>query len=131
MPLMKESLNVLGDALACCCRDPLTGFYRDGHCNTGPEDRGLHTVCAKMTTEFLQFSQQQGNDLMTPRPEYGFVGLADGDKWCLCLGRWIEALEAGKAPFLYLKGTHISVLEHVSLEILYQYALDEEKPVLH
>jgi len=101
--------NVLGGELRCCCRDPLTGFYRDGYCRTGPGDFGLHTVCAQMTNEFLEFSYARGNDLVTPQP--GFPGLKEGDRWCLCVTRWHEALEAGVAPPVDLHATHASTLD--------------------
>lgn len=110
--------NVLGTPLACCCNDPLTGFYRDGYCRTGPGDTGLHTVCAVMTPEFLEFSRERGNDLITPAPEYRFPGLKPGDRWCLCVSRWVEALEAGVAPPVILEATHSSVLEFVDLSDL-------------
>ena len=116
--------NVLGNELECCCDDPMTGFFRDGYCKTCAEDVGMHTVCTFMTEDFLEFSVSRGNDLVTPIPQYDFPGLKAGDKWCLCLPRWLEALEAGKAPRIYLKSTHISVLEHVSLDVLKQYAID-------
>jgi len=115
--------NVLGNPLESCSFDPLTGYYRDGACRTGPGDRGLHTVCALMTDEFLRFSQERGNDLITPMPEYDFPGLNAGDAWCLCLGRWTEALEAGCAPKVKLEACHISVLEFVDLEALQPYAV--------
>ena len=115
--------NVLGTALQCCCPDPLTGFYRDGYCRTGPGDTGLHTVCAVMTEEFLEYSSEQGNDLSTPVPEYGFPGLKPGDKWCLCVTRWQEALEDGMAPEVVLAATHLSALEFVSLEDLKAHAV--------
>ena len=115
--------NVLGGDIRCCCRDPLTGYYRDGYCRTGPGDVGLHTVCARMTEEFLQFSREQGNDLITPHPEWDFPGLKPGDKWCLCVTRWQEALEAGKAPQVDLEATHSSALEFVSLEDLQRHKL--------
>lgn len=114
--------NILGTPLQCCCRRPLTGFYRDGYCRTGPEDRGLHTVCAVMTGEFLTFSRVRGNDLMTPMPDWGFPGLEAGDRWCLCVQRWAEALEAGCAPPVVLEATHVSALEFVSLEDLQAHA---------
>lgn len=117
--------NVLGTDLRCCCRDPLTGFYRDGYCRTGPGDTGLHTVCALMTEEFLEFSREQGNDLTTPHPEWDFPGLRPGDKWCLCVSRWAEALEAGKAPLIDLHATHSSAVEFVSLEEMQAYALKD------
>ncbi len=115
--------NVLGGQLRCCCRDPLTGFYRDGYCRTGPGDTGLHTVCAVMTADFLDFSLVQGNDLLTPRPEYDFPGLKAGDKWCLCVTRWQEALEAGAAPQVDLTATHSSALEFVDLQDLQAHAI--------
>jgi uncharacterized protein (DUF2237 family) len=96
----------------------MTGFYRDGYCRTGPDDKGLHTVCAVMTEEFLKFTSARGNDLSTPRPEYDFPGLKPGDRWYLCVGRWAEALELGKAPPVVLESTHLHALEFVSLEDL-------------
>ena len=114
--------NVLGTTLQACCNDPLTGFYRDGYCRTGPGDTGLHTVCAIMTDEFLRYSRDQGNDLSSPVPEYGFPGLKAGDKWCLCVTRWQEALEDGCAPDVVLEATHLSALEFVSLEDLQDHA---------
>jgi uncharacterized protein len=110
--------NVLGTPLACCCTEPMTGYYRDGFCRTGPGDTGLHTVCAVMTADFLEFSKSRGNDLMTPAPEFQFPGLRPGDRWCLCFSRWAEALEAGIAPPVVLEATHSSVLEFVDLEDL-------------
>eukprot|EP01013_Petalomonas_cantuscygni_P023197 TRINITY_DN44581_c0_g1_i3.p3 TRINITY_DN44581_c0_g1~~TRINITY_DN44581_c0_g1_i3.p3 ORF type:complete len:109 (-),score=8.14 TRINITY_DN44581_c0_g1_i3:100-426(-) len=103
---MSESVNVLGEKLETCGKDPITGFYRDGCCNVGPDDFGLHAVCAVVTDEFLEFSKAQGNDLSTPRPEFGFEGLKAGDSWCLCAGRWQEAFEAGCAPRVRLRATH-------------------------
>lgn len=114
--------NVLGTPLQSCCTSPLTGFYRDGYCRTGPDDKGLHTVCAVMTEEFLQFSRRRGNDLSTPVPEYHFPGLKPGDHWCLCVSRWAEALEANLAPPVVLESTHIHALEFVSLEDLQSHA---------
>ena len=116
--------NVLGTELQCCCREPLTGFYRDGYCRTGADDRGLHTVCAVMTDEFLEFSASAGNDLSTPMPEYGFPGLEAGDKWCLCVTRWKEAFEAGRAPTVVLEATHQSALEFVDLDDLRAHAAE-------
>jgi uncharacterized protein len=116
--------NVLGTDLAECSRDPLTGFFRDGKCNTCGEDTGMHTVCVQVTAEFLEFSRLAGNDLSTPIPEYHFPGLQPGDQWCVCLPRWLEALEAGVAPKLVLKATHISAIEHIDLEVLYANAID-------
>ena len=110
--------NVLGTELKCCCTDPMTGFYRDGYCRTGPEDRGLHTVCVELTEEFLDFSVLDGNDLVTPHPEWGFPGLKPGDRWCVCVTRWAEALRRGRAAPIDLEATHSSALEFVSLEEL-------------
>ena len=114
--------NVLGGDLLPCSGDPLTGFYRDGCCNTGAEDAGVHTVCARMTAEFLAFSRSRGNDLSTPRPDSGFAGLKPGDQWCLCAPRWQEALEADAAPPVVLEATHAATLEWVSLEDLQRHA---------
>ena len=116
--------NVLGGDLEPCSMDPVTGFFRDGCCHTGADDIGLHLVCAEMTQEFLDFSRQRGNDLSTPMPQYGFPGLKPGDRWCLCVERWKEALEAGMAPRVILEATHISALEFVSIEELRAYAID-------
>lgn len=110
--------NVLGGPLEPCGNDPVTGFYRDGCCNTGPEDMGVHVVCSRVTEEFLAFSKQRGNDLTTPQPAVGFAGLEPGDRWCLCAERWQEALEAGVAPHVVLEATHIRALEWTSLEDL-------------
>ena len=116
--------NVLGGPLECCCTDPITGFYRDGYCRTGPGDVGLHTVCVEVTDDFLDFSRLRGNDLATPAPEFGFPGLVAGDRWCLCVTRWTEALQAGMAPRVHLAASHISVLEFVDLDQLKEYALE-------
>ena len=118
--------NVLGGKLLPCCFSPMTGFYRDGYCRTGPGDYGLHTVCIEATAEFLAFSRAAGNDLSTPMPQYQFSGLQPGDRWCLCVTRWKEALEAGMAPAVVLSATHISALEFVSLEDLQRHAVKEE-----
>lgn len=115
--------NVLGGELQCCCHEPVTGFYRDGYCRTGPGDHGKHTVCVRVTGEFLEFSLLQGNDLSTPRPEYQFPGLSEGDQWCVCVERWREALEAGCAPPVILEACHISALEFVDLEQLQAHAV--------
>jgi uncharacterized protein len=123
---MSTQSNVLGDPIECCCLWPLTGYYRDGYCRTGPGDVGLHTVCIEVTDEFLAFSKSRGNDLSTPAPEYGFPGLVEGDKWCLCVTRWREALLAGVAPRVNLAASHISVLEFVDLEDLKEHAMDLE-----
>ena len=115
---MDEQRNVLGGPLATCGTRPMTGFFRSGCCETSEEDHGSHTVCARMTAEFLSFSQEAGNDLSTPRPTFGFPGLKPGDCWCLCAARWREALEAGVAPPVVLAATHESALEVVSLDDL-------------
>lgn len=115
--------NVAGNPLEICCQSPMTGFYRNGCCDTGLEDRGLHIVCATMTAEFLEFSKNRGNDLITPMPMYNFPGLKPGDKWCLCVSRWIEALEAGVAPPIVLSATHEKTLEYLPLEVLQEHAL--------
>jgi uncharacterized protein (DUF2237 family) len=116
--MIKDSLNVLGTVLVPCSYDPLTGYFRDGCCNTDEHDRGSHVICAKVSQEFLDFSLQQGNDLITPRPEYRFQGLKAGDRWCLCALRWKQAFEAGVAPKVILESTHINALEYVTLEEL-------------
>lgn len=113
--------NVLGTELELCGTDPLTGFYRDGYCRTGPGDIGTHVVAAVVTREFLDFTKQQGNDLETPRPEFRFPGLKPGDNWCLCVSRWLEAEKAGVAPPVSLPATHEKALEYVSLEVLQKY----------
>lgn len=119
-----ESINVLGEPLEDCGTDPVTGFFRDGCCNTGPEDVGSHTVCAVVTDEFLAFSRSRGNDLGTPRPEFGFPGLRPGDGWCLCAARWREALEAGCAPRVRLKATHRAALDICDLADLKRHSVD-------
>jgi uncharacterized protein len=118
------SLNVLGEALEPCSRSPLTGFYRNGCCDTGPSDGGMHTVCAVMTAEFLALSKYLGNDLSTPRPEYGFAGLKAGDQWCLCAGRFLQAHVEGAAPQVRLAATHHHSLSIVPMDILQLYAAD-------
>ena len=118
--------NVLGEPLELCSIKPITGFYRDGCCNTGPDDLGRHTVCIVATDEFLAFSRSAGNDLSTPMPQYGFPGVKDGDKWCLCVTRWQEALEAGMAPRVDLEATHESALEVVRLDDLRQYSAAQD-----
>ena len=115
--------NVLGGRLQTCSVDPKTGFYRDGCCHTGPNDQGKHLVCVVMTDEFLAFSKEQGNDLSTPIPQYNFPGLNDGDQWCLCALRWVEAFRAGKAPKLKLAATHEMMLQLVPLDILKEHSL--------
>jgi uncharacterized protein (DUF2237 family) len=131
MEHIDDSINVLGEPLKPCSYDPVTGFYRDGCCNTGPEDRGRHTVCARMTAEFLAFSRARGNDLSTPRPELGFPGLRPGDRWCLCAERWREAAGAGVAPKVVLASTHRSVLEIVPLALLRAHAMPGKAPYRH
>lgn len=116
--------NLLGEALLPCSMQPLTGFYRDGCCDSGPDDAGMHLVCAEMTAAFLEFSVARGNDLVTPRPEYRFPGLKPGDRWCLCLLRWIEALRAGVAPPIVLAATNEKVIEWVDMATLRAHALD-------
>jgi uncharacterized protein (DUF2237 family) len=119
-----QALNVLGEPLQPCGLDPVTGFYRDGCCNTGYDDPGIHVICARMTREFLAFSKQRGNDLSTPSPETGFPGLKPGDRWCLCAGRWKEALDAGRAPPVVLGATHEEALAIVPLAELKRHAVD-------
>ena len=116
--------NVLGGQLEVFGLDPLTGFYRNGCCDTGGEDAGVHVVCAVMTDEFLAFSASVGNDLSTPAPQYGFAGLRAGDRWCLCADRWVEALDAGVAPRVVLAATHARVLEWTTLDELRRHAVD-------
>jgi uncharacterized protein (DUF2237 family) len=116
--------NVLGGPLAVCCMSPMTGFYRTGSCETGPQDLGTHVVCAQVTEAFLAFSRSRGNDLTTPVPAFGFPGLQPGDRWCLCAARWQEALEAGVAPPVVLAATHEHALAFVSLDDLKRHALD-------
>ncbi len=120
--MAKEARNVIGTVLQSCSLDPLTGWYRDGCCRTGGGDQGVHVVCVRMTKEFLEFSKKRGNDLSTPRPEYGFPGLRAGNHWCLCATRWQEAYEAGYAPDVILEATHESALEFIDLSNLKQHA---------
>ena len=120
---MSDALNVLGEKLEVCCTSPMTGFYRNGKCDTGTEDRGVHVVCAQVTEEFLSFTKSKGNDLSTPNPMSDFPGLKPNDKWCLCASRWKEAKDAGVAPPVILSATHTSALEYVSLEELKESAL--------
>ena len=121
---MTDSLNVLGTPLKSCSTDPITGYFRNGCCETGPSDRGRHIVCAVMTDEFLDYSKAQGNDLSTPIPQFNFPGLNAGDQWCLCMERWREAHKAGKAPKVVLAATHQIALERVQLSVLEQFAID-------
>ena len=116
--MKNASVNVLGGTLQPCSTKPLTGFYRNGCCDTGPEDRGQHTVCAMMTAEFLAMSKYLGNDLSTPHPEFGFVGLKPGDRWCLCAARFLQAHQEGAAPQVNLDATHLNTLEIVPLDVL-------------
>ena len=123
MPVSRDgALNVKGGALAPCSEEPLTGFFRNGCCDTGPDDMGMHTVCAVMTEAFLVYSKLAGNDLSTPRPDLGFPGLLAGDRWCLCVGRWREALAAGVAPPVVLEATHEEALAVVPLDDLERHA---------
>ena len=122
--MRQPSENVLGLALQPCSTTPMTGFYRNGCCDTGPEDNGQHTVCAVMTAEFLALSKYLGNDLSTPRPEFGFAGLKPGDQWCLCAGRFLQAHEEGAAPQVRLTSTHLRALDVVPLAVLQQHAVE-------
>ena len=122
--MSEQQRNVFGEPIEVCSLNPTTGFYRSGCCETGPEDVGVHTVCVEVTKEFLAFSKARGNDLSTPRPEYGFPGLNPGDRWCLCAERWQEALAAGVAPRVVLAATHEATLEIADLADLKRHALD-------
>ena len=124
MCFKKGEENILGTELVPCSLDPLTGFYRDGFCKAFDNDPGEHTVCVKLTNKFLIFSKELGNDLITPRPEYDFFGLKDGDRWCLCANRWIEALQYGIAPNIYLEATHISFLEKIKFEEIKNFSIE-------
>jgi uncharacterized protein (DUF2237 family) len=119
-----NSVNVLGENLASCSTEPMTGFFRNGCCDTSAADRGSHTVCVVLTSDFLAFSKARGNDLSTPRPEFGFDGLKPGDQWCLCAARFLEAYEAGAAPRVKLTATHKRALEIVPLDYLREHALE-------
>ena len=118
--------NVFGEPLEICCTSPMTGYFRDGLCRTVSQDTGTHTVCAVMTDEFLKFSASMGNDLITPMPYYQFPGLKAGDKWCLCVSRWIQAYKACKAPMLILEATHEKTLDYTELNTLAKYAFKDE-----
>ncbi|MDJ0725501.1 MAG: DUF2237 domain-containing protein [Prochloraceae cyanobacterium] len=120
---MNQAKNVLGNKLEICCTSPMTGYYRNGSCNVDPTDFGVHSVCARVTAEFLNYTKSLGNDLTTPRPEYNFPGLKPGDRWCLCAARWVEAKDDGFAPPIVLESTHEITLQYVSLEELKQYAI--------
>ena len=124
---MDAPLNVLGSALQSCSKDPLTGWFRDGCCNTDASDRGSHTVCCRVTDDFLQFLQLMGNDLVTPAMQYGFPGLNPGDQWCVCAASWLQAFQAGKACPIVLESTHAAALKTVPLEALLQHALVAEE----
>jgi uncharacterized protein (DUF2237 family) len=124
MALLAESLNVFDEPLSPCGKHPLTGFFRDGCCNTGDSDAGSHTVCVEISAEFLELSRSRGNDLVTPNPEFGFVGLKPGDRWCLCASRWLEACEQHMAPRVFLTRTHKRSLEIIPLKLLRQHAVD-------
>ena len=113
--------NVFGEKLVICCTSPATGYFRDGLCRTMAQDTGTHTVCAIVTKEFLEYSASQGNDLITPISDWKFSGLKPGDKWCLCVTRWLEAEKAGKAPYVILEATHEMTLKYTSLEVLQKY----------
>ena len=117
-------INIFGDEIEACCYDPMTGYFRDGFCNTDEHDYGSHVVCAVMTEDFLEFSKSKGNDLSTPRPEFNFPGLKEGDSWCLCAERWKEAFECGFAPKIYLKKTNKKALSIIDIEILKDFAID-------
>jgi uncharacterized protein (DUF2237 family) len=121
---MEKVKNVLGETLKVCCTSPMTGFYRNGFCETGPRDLGTHVVCAEVTEEFLEFTSSEGNDLIRPSPEHGFPGLTPGDRWCLCVSRWKEALDAGIAPPVVLSATNQATIKYVSLDDLKKYAVD-------
>ncbi len=122
--MIDESLNVFNESLLSCSNDPLTGFFRDGCCNTNSSDAGSHTICVQVTKEYLQYSASAGNDLSTPRPEFGFSGLKPGDRWCLCASRWLQAYNKGMAPKVFLTRTHKRALETVPMAILRQHAAD-------
>ena len=120
---MEKSKNVVGEDLKTCCTSPMTGFYRNGACETGPADIGTHVVCAEVTKDFLEFTRSRGNDLMSPAAHHGFPGLKPGDRWCLCVSRWKEALDAGVAPPVVLSATHEATLKYVSLDELKKHAV--------
>jgi uncharacterized protein (DUF2237 family) len=124
MDYMYESLNVLGKPLEPCSTDPITGFFRNGCCDSSSEDHGSHTICVQTTEDFLNFSASVGNDLSTPHPQWGFDGLKPGDRWCLCASRWLEAYKNGFPPMVYLRSTHQKALDIVPLEVLERFALD-------
>ncbi|MEM9262574.1 MAG: DUF2237 domain-containing protein [Pseudomonadota bacterium] len=125
-PSKLGSLNVLGEPLQICSVDPLTGWFRDGCCDTEGRDQGMHIVCARVTAEFLDHQRRGGNDLVTPRPEFRFPGLKQGDRWCVCLSRWVDALNEGVAPPIILEATHEEALAAVSIDVLKAHALTEQ-----
>ena len=120
-----EVINIFGDKIEACCHDPVTGYFRDGFCNTDEHDFGSHVVCAEITEDFLIFSKAMGNDLSTPRPEFNFTGLKEGDRWCLCALRWKEAYDAGVAPRVYLESCHLNALSYVTKEQLEEFAVNK------
>ena len=124
MSSVEKQKNVFGEEIETCCESPITGFFRDGFCHTDDTDEGVHTVCVSMNEDFLEFSKSKGNDLSTPRPEFNFPGLKEGDSWCLCAERWVEAYEVSMAPKLYIKRTNLRTLDIVPLEILKKFAID-------
>jgi uncharacterized protein (DUF2237 family) len=121
---MFKPLNVFNEPLQVCSKKPMTGFYRDGSCNSGLDNQGRHTVCILATADFLEYSKRIGNDLSTPMPEYGFAGVKAGDKWCLAIGNFFRAIEQGKAPQVFLESTHIAILEDIDLEVLKGFAVE-------
>jgi len=124
MKSSNKNKNVLGEELIPCSMHPLTGYYRDGHCQVGPEDHGCHAICCELTDEFLAFSKSAGNDLVTPMPQYNFPGLKSGDRWCVCAARWVEAHTAGHACPIILKATSEAALQYVSKSVLEEFAID-------
>ena len=124
MNSVEKQKNVFGEEIETCCESPITGFFRDGFCRTDDRDEGVHTICVSMTKDFLEFSKSKGNDLSTPRPEFNFPGLKEGDSWCLCAERWAEAYEVSMAPKLYIKRTNLRTLDIVPLDILKKFAID-------
>ena len=124
MSSVEKQKNVFGEEIETCCESPITGFFRDGFCHTDDTDQGVHTICVSMTEDFLEFSKSKGNDLSTPRPEFNFPGLKEGDNWCLCAERWVEAYEVSMAPKLYIKKTNLRTLDIVPLNILKKFAID-------
>ena len=124
MNSVEKQKNVFGEEIETCCESPITGFFRDGFCHTDDTDEGVHTICVSMTKDFLEFSKSKGNDLSTPRPEFNFPGLKEGDGWCLCAESWVEAYEVSMAPKLYIKRTNLRTLDIVPLDILKKFAID-------